>query len=120
MFRTAHVLAGAALLATLGCATSSKPIGAAGDAASRVYVAPGEHDELYAFMSGGFSGNVTVYGLPSGRLLQQIAVFSQYPEKGYGYSEQTKAMFNTSYGFVPWDDAHHPQLSITNGQADGR
>jgi nitrous-oxide reductase len=103
-----------------GCATSPKPIGAAGDAASRVYVAPGEYDELYAFMSGGFSGNVTVYGLPSGRLLQQIAVFSQYPEKGYGYSEQTKAMFNTSYGFVPWDDAHHPQLSITNGQADGR
>ena len=33
------------------------------------------------------------------------------PENGWGYSEQTKAMLNTSYGFVPWDDAHHPQLS---------
>ena len=120
MSRSTHLLTAAAVLTMAGCATSSKPIGAAGDAASRVYVAPGEHDELYAFMSGGFSGNVTVYGLPSGRLLQQIAVFSQYPEKGYGYSEETKAMFNTSYGFVPWDDAHHPQLSITNGQADGR
>ncbi|HJR36728.1 MAG TPA: Sec-dependent nitrous-oxide reductase [Gemmatimonadales bacterium] len=120
MSQSISFLTAAAVLLAAGCGKASTPIGAAGDAASRVYVAPGQHDELYAFMSGGFSGNVTVYGLPSGRLLQQIAVFSQYPEKGYGYSEQTKAMFNTSYGFVPWDDAHHPQLSITNGQADGR
>jgi nitrous-oxide reductase len=27
---------------------------------------------------------------------------------------------NTSYGFVPWDDAHHPQLSQTGGIPDGR
>jgi nitrous-oxide reductase len=120
MSRSSQLLTAAAILLASACGKASTPIGAAGDAAARVYVAPGQHDELYAFMSGGFSGNVTVYGLPSGRLLQQIAVFSQYPEKGYGYSEQTKAMFNTSYGFVPWDDAHHPQLSITNGQADGR
>jgi nitrous-oxide reductase len=120
MSRSPWFLTAAAVLVATGCGKASAPIGAAGDAAARVYVAPGQHDELYAFMSGGFSGNVTVYGLPSGRLLQQIAVFSQYPEKGYGYSEQTKAMFNTSYGFVPWDDAHHPQLSITSGQADGR
>jgi len=116
-FRTGLALAGAALAA---CGSSSTPIGGGGDAAQRVYVAPGQYDELYAFMSGGFSGNVPVYGLPSGRLLTQIPVFSQYAEKGYGYSEETKAMLNTSYGFIPWDDAHHPQLSITAGQADGR
>jgi nitrous-oxide reductase len=92
----------------------------AADAAARVYVAPGSYDEFYAFMSGGFSGNVGVYGLPSGRLLAQVPVFSQYPEKGYGYSEETKAMLNTSFGFVPWDDVHHPKLSQTNGVADGR
>jgi nitrous-oxide reductase len=113
-------MAAAAVLMVAGCGTSSKPIGAAGDAAARVYIAPGQHDELYVFMSGGFSGNVPVYGIPSGRLLQQIPVFSQYPEKGYGYSEQTKALLNTSWGFIPWDDAHHPQLSFTNGEADGR
>jgi nitrous-oxide reductase len=90
------------------------------DAAQAVYVAPGEHDEMYAFMSGGFSGNLSVYGLPSGRLLQQIPVFSQYPEKGYGYTEQTKALLETSWGFIPWDDSHHPQLSQTAGMADGR
>jgi nitrous-oxide reductase len=93
---------------------------AAGDAAAQVYVAPGQKDEFYMFASGGFSGNVAVYGLPSGRLFAQVPVFSQYPEKGYGYSEQTKGMLNTSYGFVPWDDAHHPKVSQTGGVADGR
>ena len=34
-------------------------------AAEKVYVAPGEHDEFYAFISGGFSGQLSVYGLPS-------------------------------------------------------
>jgi len=91
-----------------------------GDVASRVYVAPGEHDEFYAFLSGGFSGQVTVYGLPSGRLLKIIPVFSQHPENGWGYSEETKPMLETSFGLVPWDDAHHPQLSKTNGVPDGR
>jgi nitrous-oxide reductase len=120
MSRTTHTLAAGLMLLAASCAPSGTPLGGGGDAAARVYVAPGQYDELYAFMSGGFSGNVPVYGLPSGRLLQQIPVFSQYPEKGYGYSEQTKALLNTSWGFLPWDDAHHPQLSITDGVADGR
>ena len=89
-------------------------------AAEAVYVPPGEHDEFYAFMSGGFSGNLTVMGLPSGRLLRQVPVFSQYPENGWGYSEETTPMLETSHGFVPWDDAHHPELSQTDGVPDGR
>ncbi len=91
-----------------------------GDAASASYVAPGQHDEFYAFLSGGFSGQISVYGLPSGRLLKVIPVFSQDAEKGYGYNEETKPMLNTSYGFIPWDDAHHPELSQTEGETDGR
>ena len=90
------------------------------DAAQAVYVAPGEYDEFYAFMSGGFSGNLTVMGLPSGRLLRTVPVFSQYPENGWGYSEETKAMLETSHGFIPWDDSHHPELSMTDGVPDGR
>ena len=31
--------------------------------AEKVYVAPGEHDSHYAFISGGYSGNLTVYRL---------------------------------------------------------
>jgi nitrous-oxide reductase len=83
-------------------------------------VAPGSYDEFYSFMSGGFSGQVSIYGLPSGRMLQVIPVFSQDPEKGYGYNEQTRPMLMTSYGFIPWDDAHHPQLSRVGAEPDGR
>ena len=89
-------------------------------AAEKVYVAPGEHDEFYAFMSGGYSGNLTVYGLPSGRMFKEIPVFSQFPTSGYGYSEETKPMLETSHGFVPWDDSHHPDISQTKGELDGR
>jgi nitrous-oxide reductase len=103
---------------------SCKPKGAgsavSGNAASKVYVAPGKYDEFYNFVSGGFSGQMSVYGLPSGRLFRVIPVFSVDPEKGYGYSEETKAMLNTSHGFVPWDDLHHIALSETNGIQDGR
>ena len=88
--------------------------------AEKVYVAPGEQDEFYAFMSGGYSGNLTVYGLPSGRMFKEIPVFSQFPTSGYGYSEETKPMLETSFGFVPWDDSHHPDISQTKGELDGR
>ena len=46
--------------------------------------------------------------------------FSQSTESGYGYSEETKPMLNTSNGFVPWDDLHHIALSTTNGEHDGK
>jgi nitrous-oxide reductase len=75
---------------------------------------------MYNFVSGGFSGQMSVYGLPSGRLLRVIPVFSVDPEKGWGYSEETKPMLNTSHGMVPWDDLHHVQLSKTNGEYDGK
>ncbi|NNG16244.1 MAG: Sec-dependent nitrous-oxide reductase, partial [Gemmatimonadales bacterium] len=37
-----------------------------------------------------------------------------------GYNEQTKAMLMTSYGHIPWGDAHHTELSQTDGVPDGR
>jgi len=90
------------------------------NAAEKVYVEPGDLDEYYAFISGGFSGQMSVYGLPSGRLFKVIPVFSQDAEKAWGYNEETKPMLNTSYGFIPWDDSHHPDISQTNGVVDGR
>ncbi|WP_027137829.1 Sec-dependent nitrous-oxide reductase [Gaetbulibacter saemankumensis] len=112
------------LVAFTSCNNSSKSGGKsgalAGNVAEKVYVAPGEHDEFYAFISGGFSGQLSVYGLPSGRLFKVIPVFSQDAEKAYGYNEETKPMLNTSHGFVPWDDSHHPDISQTNGVIDGR
>lgn len=90
------------------------------DAAQKVYVAPGELDEFYGFMSGGYNGQLGVYGIPSGRHIFTVSVFSQAAFNGYGYTEESKAMLNTSHGFVPWGDAHHPELSQTNGETDGR
>tara|TARA_B100000902_G_scaffold134876_1_gene133254 strand:- start:10 stop:1959 length:1950 start_codon:yes stop_codon:yes gene_type:complete len=89
-------------------------------AAEKVYVPPGEHDEFYAFLSGGFSGQLSVYGLPSGRLFKIIPVFSVDAEKGYGFNEETKDLLNTSFGRIPWGDSHHPDISQTNGKLDGR
>ena len=85
-------------------------------AAQKVYVAPGDLDEYYLFASGGHSGNVYVYGIPSMRHLVTIPVFTPYPATGYGFDDDTKAML----GGLTWGDVHHPSLSETNGDYDGR
>lgn len=102
-----------------GC-PSQQQLGDTSDAAQKVYVAPGEYDEFYGFMSGGYSGQLSIYGIPSGRHLYTVPVFSQEATNAYGYSEETKPMLNTTHGFVPWGDAHHPELSQTDGVPDGR
>ncbi|HMZ90490.1 MAG TPA: Sec-dependent nitrous-oxide reductase [Chitinophagales bacterium] len=108
------------MLTIAGCKPKTGTSVASGDAASKVYVAPGTYDEFYNFVSGGFSGQLAVYGIPSGRLFREIPVFSEDPETGWGYTEETKPMLMTSHGYVPWDDFHHPALSTTNGVHDGR
>ncbi len=85
-------------------------------AAQKVYVAPGDLDEYYMFASGGHSGQVYVYGVPSMRHLVTIPVFTPYPATGYGFDDDTKAML----GSLTWGDAHHPGLSETGGEYDGR
>ena len=100
-----RTLSALAVVSLIGIFQGCKPGGpasvATGDAAEKVYVAPGKYDEFYNFVSGGFSGQMSVYGLPSGRLFRIIPAFSQDPTTGYGYSEETKAMLNTSHGYVP-------------------
>ena len=108
------------LYLVIGCKPKGPVDVTTGDAASKVYVPPGQYDEFYNFVSGGFNGQMAVYGIPSGRLFRNIPVFTVNPESGYGYSEETKPMLNTSHGFVPWDDLHHIALSTTKGEHDGR
>ena len=86
------------------------------DAAIKTYVAPGDLDEYYLFKSGGHSGQVYIYGVPSMRHLATIPVFTPYPATGYGFDKETKAML----GGYTWGDAHHPSISETNGDYDGR
>ena len=112
----------ASVLASSTCG-GGRPSGGdilASDAAEKVYVKPGDWDKVYWFMSGGYSGNVTVHGIPSGRLLKTIPVFSVFPENGYGFEVETENMLNTTHGKLPWDDSHHPKLSQTKGDSDGR
>ena len=122
--KTKSILTIALAISSMVILNACKPKNASnavsGDAAEKSYVAPGKYDTYYNFVSGGFSGQMSVYGLPSGRLLRVIPVFSVDPEKSWGYSEETKPMLNTSHGMVPWDDLHHTELSQTNGEIDGR
>ena len=85
-------------------------------AAQKTYIAPGDLDEFYLFSSGGHSGQVYVYGVPSMRHLSTIPVYAPYSATGYGYDDESKAML----GNLTWGDVHHPSLSETNGDYDGR
>jgi nitrous-oxide reductase len=85
----ALILAGACLF--LGCKPKNMNNAVSADAAIKAFVPPGQYDEYYNFVSGGFSGQMAVYGIPSGRLLRVIPVFSVDPEKGYGYSGRNKS-----------------------------
>ena len=108
------------LMFVMSCRPKNAGTTVKGDSSVKAFVAPGQYDEYYNFVSGGFSGQMSVYGLPSGRLFRVIPVFSVDPEKGWGYSEETKPMLNTSHGFVPWDDLHHVELSQTAGEINGK
>lgn len=119
-YRIAAMLALGTALSFTSCKPSGPAQAITGDAASKAYVAPGKYDEFYNIVSGGFNGQIGVYGLPSGRLFKTIPVFSVFPENGWGYSEESKPMLNTANGYVPWDDLHHISLSVTNGEHDGR
>ena len=120
-FKTPAVLmlTTACLISMQSCKPGNTQSAATGDAAAS-YIAPGQYDEFYNVVSGGFNGQIGIYGIPSGRLFRIVPVFSQAPESGYGFSEETKPMLNTSHGMVPWDDLHHISLSQTKGEHDGR
>ncbi len=85
-------------------------------AAQKTYVAPGDLDQYYLFSSGGHSGQIYVYGVPSMRHISTIPVYTPYPATGYGFDDDSKKML----GGLTWGDVHHPALSETNGDYDGR
>ena len=92
--------------------------------AIKSFVPPGKFDEYVLFASGGHSGQVFAIGLPSMRLLKAIAVFTPEPWQGYGYgSDWSKNSIeggSTGTETLKWGDTHHPALSETDGDYDGR
>ena len=92
-------------------------------AAAKTYVPTGKRDEFLAFSSGGQSGQVLVYGIPSMRILKYIGVFTPEPWQGYGFDEGSKAILKQGAidgKDITWGDTHHPAISETKGQYDGQ
>ena len=91
--------------------------------AAKTYNPTGVHDKYLAFSSGGQSGQVLVYGVPSMRLLKYIAVFTPEPWQGYGFDEESKKVLEQGKirgKDITWGDTHHPALSETDAKVDGK
>jgi len=91
-------------------------------AAAKTYTPTGGRDEYLAFSSGGQSGHVIVYGVPSMRILKYIGVFTPEPWQGYGFDDESKAVLEMDNpGMkIQFGDTHHPAFSETKGEYDGR
>src|ERR1043165_3868617 len=88
-------------------------------AAQQVYVAPGKLDDYYAFLSGGQSGSVFVYGIPSCRFIKEISVFEPRAGLGYANNPGSESYRRLAATGPLWGDTHHPVLSQTEGRYDG-
>ena len=92
-------------------------------AAAKTYTPTGGRDEYLAFSSGGQSGQVIVYGIPSMRILKYIGVFTPEPWQGYGFDDESKAVLaqgNIQGKQINYGDTHHPAFSEKEGEYDGR
>ncbi len=91
-------------------------------AAAKTYTPTGGRDEYLAFSSGGQSGHVIVYGIPSMRILKYIGVFTPEPWQGYGFDDESKAVLNMGNpgGEIQFGDTHHPAFSETEGEYNGK
>ena len=86
-------------------------------------VAPGKLDDYYSFSSGGHSGDVRIYGLPSGRQLKSIPVFNTDNLVGWGITNESKAIMGTKPdGSLKYStgDTHHVHQTYTDGTYDGK
>ena len=91
-------------------------------AAAKTYQPSGRKDEYLVFSSGGQSGQVIVYGVPSMRIYKYIAVFTPEPWQGYGYDEESKKVLEggkINGRAMTWGDSHHPAFTEKNGEYTG-
>lgn len=100
--------------------------------AVKSFTPPGEHDEFLMFASGGHSGQIVVMGVPSLRVLKIIGVFTPESWQGFGFgadhsepvlengTDDINKLHSPSRGNLRWADTHHPALSETGGEYDGR
>jgi nitrous-oxide reductase len=92
-------------------------------AAAKTYTPTGKRDEFIVFSSGGQSGQVIVYGVPSMRILKYVSVFTPEPWQGFGFDEESKKILESAKvdgREIQWGDTHHPAITETNGDLDGQ
>ena len=92
-------------------------------AALQTYMPTGQKDDYITFASGGHGGNKIVTGVPSRRILKHVRVFTPEPWQGYGYGDQPQKVLDQGSRFgkpITWGDMHHPALSETKGEYDGK
>jgi nitrous-oxide reductase len=92
-------------------------------AAAKTYTPTGGRDEFVCFSSGGQSGQLIVYGIPSMRILKYVAVFTPEPWQGYGFDDESKAVLDQGKirgKDITYGDTHHPAISETDGDYDGQ
>ena len=90
--------------------------------AAKTYTPTGKRDEFVAFSSGGQSGQIMVYGVPSMRILKYVSVFTPEPWQGFGFDEESKKVLEDGKvdgRTLQWGDTHHPAITETNGEPDG-
>ncbi|QFR49852.1 Sec-dependent nitrous-oxide reductase [Sulfurimonas lithotrophica] len=91
--------------------------------AAKTYTPTGGRNEFIVFSSGGQSGQVIVYGVPTMRILKYIAVFTPEPWQGYGYDVDSLKILrqgNIRGREINWGDTHHPAISEKDGKYDGK
>jgi nitrous-oxide reductase len=115
--KTALIGAGAVAAPMTAAMFTSMAQAQAVEAANSPHVAPGELDEYYGFWSGGHSGEVRIMGVPSMRELMRIPVFNLDNATGYGLTNESKEVLNSEY---VTGDCHHPHMSMTDGQYNGK
>lgn len=94
------------------------------DAALKTYMPSGKLDDYLMFTSSGHAGQLFVIGIPSMRILKNVAVFTPESWQGYGIgSVETEAVLdagNVDGVKIRMGDTHHPALSETAGDYDGQ
>lgn len=112
-------------LSLAGCysdssASKEKSAAQAASAAQQIYVPPGKLDDYYAFLSGGQSGGIFVFGIPSCRFIKEIPIFEPRAGLGYANNAGSETYQRLKDSGPMWGDTHHPVLSQTDGRYDGK
>ncbi|MCC5857913.1 MAG: nitrous-oxide reductase [Ectothiorhodospiraceae bacterium] len=112
-------IVGAAGATGAGMLVRSGESAAASGGAADHHIAPGQLDEYYGFWSGGHSGEVRIFGIPSMRELLRIPVFNFDSATGWGITNESKRVLGEN-GALLNGDTHHPKVSYTDARYDGR